>query len=162
MQRLRILAASTLVLGACASVPPPPPPTAPPVFDHLVVPATRIGPVSLGMTSKQLLEAVGSPVEGYRFADASQSKFSNGLSAVVDDKTQQVWRAQTQDPSYATAEGVRIGMRDVEIRSRLGNPESVDNIDSDASVYCYDGLAVTFFAGKVMALSVYTPGHACK
>jgi hypothetical protein len=168
--RTIIVAMLALLLGACASAPPPlpPPPTTAPVFDHLIVPGKRIGPVSIGMSAKQLLDALGAPKSTYRFTDASSNEFSNGIEAVVDDATLQVWRVQVQLASpgasaYATAEGVGMGLTDLEIRARLGNPDSVETINElNSRRYCYPGLAIETDQGKSARLSVYVPGGACR
>lgn len=170
---LRCLSAAVLfssaLLTGCASVPPlPAPPNQLPPDDSLIVPGTRIGPVAIGMTSKQVLQAKGTPSNSiFRYTDAAVYPYDqNKYSVVVDDATQQVWRVTTFSDQYQTAEGVGVGSSELEMRANLGNPDSStnwDKADPPTYLYCYDkGLGIYIFMGKISKISVFHPGNTCE
>lgn len=164
--RLAILAVVVVIAG-CSSAPPlPPPPAQPHYNDHLVVPGKRIGSVSIGMTAKQVLDVMGSPLQTYRFTDGANYRYSGNFYVLVDDATQQVWRAAIEDYSYQTKEGFGVGQTELEMRAKLGNPDSSTNIGNGFPPtyrYCYkNGLAVyTAPDGKIWRLSIFNPGATC-
>ncbi|HEV2173615.1 MAG TPA: hypothetical protein VGR71_08610 [Nitrospira sp.] len=160
---------SIALQSGCSSAPPlPAPPKQLPPNDDLIVPGNRIGPVAIGMTSKQVLEAKGTPGDStFRYTDAAVYPYDqNEYSVVVDDVTQQVWRVETSSDEYRTAEGVGVGQSELEMRANLGNPNSAtneDNADPPTFLYCYDkGLAIYTFRGKIFKISVFNPGNTCK
>lgn len=144
---------------APASVPP---------SDELIVPGTRIDDVALGMTSKQLLSAEGSPGQSNRpFTTAAVYHFENNhLLVSVDDSTQQVWWVYVNSDSYHTKEGVEVGQSELEMRAALGNPDETSNIGNDeAPMYlnCYkSGLSVYILMGKITQIGVFVPGNPCR
>lgn len=156
-------------LTGCASAPPmPAPPKQPPPDDSLIVPGDRIGPVAIGMTSKQVLQVKGTPGNStFRYSDAAVYPYDeNKYSVVVDDATQQVWRVTTFSDEYQTAEGVGVGSSELEMRANLGNPDSStnwDNAEPPTYLYCYDkGLAIYILLGKISKISVFHPGNTCQ
>ncbi|HSN18353.1 MAG TPA: hypothetical protein VLV87_09080 [Gammaproteobacteria bacterium] len=157
---------SFALLTGCASTLPAPPKQLPP-DDSLIVPGKRIGPVAIGMTSKQVLEAKGSPHASVRFKDAALYNYGDksDYGVLVDDDTQQVWRVQTTSDSYDTEEGIHVGQTELEMQASLGKPDNSTHDDNDEPVYqyCYDrGLAVYITQGKIFMLSVFNPGGVCQ
>ncbi|HEX2668214.1 MAG TPA: hypothetical protein VHP13_07545 [Gammaproteobacteria bacterium] len=165
VRSLRLAALFAIVaIGGCASAPPlPPPPTQLPPDDYLIVPGTRIGPVAIGMTSEQVLQVKGSPDKG---STRSMYNYHDDYRVIVDDKTQQVLRVDTRSVWYSTAEGVKPGQSELDMRAKMGTPDSSSNVGTEelpTYLYCYDrGLAVYIFQGKIYNLSVFLPGGVCK
>lgn len=157
-----------LTLSGCASTPPlPKPPAQPHYNDYLVVPGKRVGSVSIGMTSKQLLDAMGSPISTYHYTDGANYTYSGNFNVVVDADTQQVWRVSVGNGSYRTENGLAPGQTDLEMHAILGNPSSTTNVGNDdypEYLNCYkQGLAVYINArGTIESLSVFNPGGVCK
>lgn len=168
--RFHVLAALTLcsglLLSSCGSAPPlPAPPKELPPDDSLIVPGNRIGSVAIGMTSKQLLKAKGSPSSSpMRYTDAANYSYDQlRYSVVVDDATQQVWRIATSDGRYRTVEGVGVGQTELEMRADLGNPDQTKDMGNDTFLYCYDkGLAIYIAQNKIIQASVFIPGGVCE
>src|SRR6185436_3081175 len=84
----------------------------------------RIGPISLGMTVKDLYLGLGNPASS-RPGNGSTWYGFNGLEAEVFDSTQKVHRIVVESPSFATKEGIRVGASDLAARTALGNPARV-------------------------------------
>ena len=133
-----------------------PTPTAAPSFDRVIVPGQRMGPVSLGMSGAQLLQALGSPVESHSsFSDGTWNRFSNGLSAFVRHSDTRVSMIVTGEDGYATAQGAGIGSSELEIRTRLGTPVTAVNRDA-GRVVCYRGMhfLLNFQTGRAYSVGV--------
>src|SRR5215831_12744563 len=109
----------------CASAPSAPQSSAkiPSNNDHLIVPGQRIGQVSLGMSVQQLIATLGTPVksEPYGGGNRSNNSFSIGLD--VDVSGTAVDGIFARNSTYKTAEGVGLGMSDLEVRALLGAPD---------------------------------------
>jgi len=150
------------VLAACASSDPrlPPPSTTPPVFDHLIVPGTRVGPVSIGMTKDQLFAAMGLPVDtivSYTdvFVHLYQVTNIQGLRVAVGKSSSRVWYIEVGNENYRTSQGLAVGMQERQVRELMGPPEKVVlKTAHSQDMYCYPGLRVYFGEGKVGLISV--------
>ena len=141
---------------------PTPPPA--PIFDTLIVPGQRIGPIAVGMPGTQLLAALGSPVESMHLPwSETQVRFSNGLLATVRDSDNRVPYAVVNDARYATKEGTRVGLTEFEVRTRQGLPRSVSG--GEPRVLCYHGLMVWFEGKSGRAAAIAVDGgrgrHGC-
>lgn len=154
------------VLGACAGggarQDPLPAPPLQPVFDSLIVPGQRVGPVSLGMSGAQLLQAVGSPTRSNHIGDVTAVSFSNGISANVRDSDNRVTTASTSDERYSTPGGVHSGISEFEVRTRLGSPAGVLDDATTDRYLCYPGMwfGITRGTNRVNMITV-TAGTAC-
>jgi hypothetical protein len=98
--------------------------------DGLIVRNERIGAIRLGDTLADVVSAFGQPTTAPVFVGQHGIlTWSDGPGAGVRVDT---WGAQNEVYSisvgrggegYATAEGVRVGMSEVDVRIRLGNPD---------------------------------------
>jgi len=152
-----------LLASGCASEreAPPAAPPAQPIFDSLIVPGVRIGPVAVGMSGAQLLQAVGSPASSnHAFTDGTWNHFSNGIGAFVRDRDNRVIIVTSEDARYRTMEGVGPGVAELVVRSALGAPTRVLDADyNQARIYTnlyYPGMAVAIDprTGRVVVISI--------
>lgn len=154
-----------VLLSACASQPAPPAQGEPAQSDRRIVPGERIGPVSIGMTARQLAEGLGPPTGTVRLPGGTENYFANGLRVVVDNASRKVRRITTLNTLFATAEGARKGLSGLEIKRRLGEPGSAKNHgtrDAARWMYCYpQGLALQMDRDTVTSLSVFVPSEPC-
>jgi hypothetical protein len=156
----------SIVLAGCAStytnfgdVPPPP---ATPIRDNLIVSGQRIGPISLGMTAAQLLQALGEPDRVDNYTAGADRRMMQTLwfgSFEVHMPTlnpQRVTSVRTTDGRYATAQGLRVGSSTLSFSGSLGAPGMI-RAQND---WCYvSGLEALFDKdGRATALIVQTPG----
>src|SRR3982751_800817 len=117
----RLLATLALAaLGACTlfgdeRLPAPP---AAPIFDSAIVPGERIGPVALGMSGAQLLQAAGAPrTSNHSYTlGLTSAQFPNGVDVNVRDSDNRVTNASTTSGRFATADGLRVGVTELEVR----------------------------------------------
>lgn len=177
-----------LLLGGCAGKPPqpeaPPPPPPPPVEvedlsrDRTIVPGSRVGPVFLDASLRELVQAFGEPVESavsripggrpallYRYADPDASP-EGSLQVLVREHDQTVYSIRIEGTeSFQTREGVRVGSSEALVRASYGKPQSTSTLTAVSGgtavsrVYCYlAGLAVGLGeTGSVESLTVF-PG----
>jgi len=149
------LAAVLFGLAGCASAPgqgdvPTPPPS--PMFDELIIPGQRIGPVAIGMAGADLLKALGPPRQSFHSAKATHNHFGNGLWVTVRDTDNKVVGIGTSDPRYRTKDGLRVGATEFEIRAHLGVPPHAE-VHTDRLV-CYPGLKFVVSEGYARSLGV--------
>lgn len=177
-----------LLLGGCAGKPPqpesaPPPPPAPVVVEDLsrdrtIVPGSRVGPVFLDASLRELVQAFGEPVESavsripggrpallYRYADPDASP-EGSVQILVREYDQRVYSIRIEGiDSFQTPEGVRVGSSEALVRASYGKPQSTSTLTAVSGgtavsrVYCYlIGLAVSLGeTGTVESLTVF-PG----
>jgi hypothetical protein len=154
-----VLCAVTACGGARPVVLPQPP--AEPIRDTAIVPGVRIGPFALGMTSKQLAAAMGTPDEE---RDNGEWLVWGSVSVKVDvnDPERRVVRVSLRDESYATADGVRLGETAFIVRTKLGVPSKPDHPGNPPGIstldYCRVGIVVETQNSKVYVISVFPPG----
>jgi hypothetical protein len=140
---------------------PLPEPVIPAIHDQTIVPGSRVGPISLGMTEAQLLDAVGAPTTSFVGDDGKQHRYETlGLNAYVHGG--RVDMVGVFGTSYATTDGIRVGSSELEVTARLGEPSwKRDNDVTDS--YCYaDGTSIAIGgtqnydceAGKVCGIIV--------
>src|SRR4051794_38225441 len=111
---LTCLALACLALTACSSTP-----FEAPQDDNKIVPGHRIGAVSIGMEAKDVLEALGTPRESTKLPQRTVNAFADGLTVVVRDSDLRVISVGTNDAWYTTAEGIRAGSSELEVRAQL-------------------------------------------
>src|SRR5687768_7177462 len=99
---LALACVAALLLDACETAQPTPV-TQAPIFDNLIIPGQRIGPVSIGMTRAELLRVKGEPEETQRLTDAMVYRWS-GLRVTVADDNSQVYSVSVDDPAFKTRE----------------------------------------------------------
>lgn len=94
--------------------------------DHLIVPWQRVGPITLGMSTAELVHAMGEPT---RTMGGPPHTFSvyywrEDLSATISKDGDFVTQVCALSPAYGTAEGVRPGSTDAAVTALLGEPQS--------------------------------------
>jgi hypothetical protein len=174
-----ILTFAVLVAGWSASscstdVREPLAPTSKPVFDRLIVPGQRIGPVSYYMHVSELLNTLGDTDDTYSYhckdtpndVCSVRYKWPNGLEAEVSyrDDThyyrvprERVHSVSTHDPRYATADGVGVGVSELVVKAKLGKPVWEKRGDSGHDSHmCYEpGLFIWIWESKVNFVEVW-------
>ena len=106
----------------------------PPKDDNLIVPGWRVGKVYLGMTSTELLAAMGEPSSTKPGEESNWFSWKNAeLDVSLDKKADQVVKIALNDERYKTAEGVRVGLSELSVGAKLGQPQA----SSSDGVYCY-------------------------
>lgn len=165
-----LIALTSVVLAGCATgggeVARTPPPDCVPANDTLIVPGCRIGPVALGLKPADLLNTLGSPnssmIQSTKTPDLNHIYHYDDFTVFVNTVSGLVSWVFTYSPSYATAEGIRVGVSELEVRVKLGAPDNVSKYNRDSQTYFYRsrGLHVRFNpnAGmRVTNLSVGAP-----
>jgi hypothetical protein len=114
-------------------------PVMPPVFDHTIVLGQRVGPVSLGMTTAQLLGAVPTATkQEYGGTRAGYTSNTLKLHAVVDGD--RVVLVAPDDPAYATADGLHIGGAGSDLANR---PDGSSKRSHGTQSYCVSSTLIT-------------------
>ena len=143
------------------------------IRDRFIIPGERVGPVSLRMSLRQLITAMGEPVSStasripggrpallYRYADPEATS-EGAILVLVREHDQTVYSIRIDRiESYQTREGVRFGSSEALVRASFGKPQSVQRMDANAPrTYCYlNGIAVQMNeAGGVESITVF-PG----
>lgn len=170
IRRSLLIAFAGLVAGCASSPSLPPPPAEPPVFDRLIVPGKRVGPISLGMTRDQVIAALGLPVEtflygggttglAYQRINNADRSFSTGLEVIVGNQSSRVENITVgTGAQYATTQGLAVGMQESKVRELMGAPDKIAlRTKHTYDTYCYPGLRVYFIQGAVILLSVRSP-----
>ena len=164
---LACLLALTACLSATRPTVPLPTPGAP-VFDTLIVPGVRIGPIALGATAGDLLAALGRPdhqLDTLNFWQLGGGNLASGIQAYLPNDLLQAAYVVTQDPRYATAAGVRVGSAELEMRAHYGQPRTTITKQSGIKIvhqYCYS-TGITFIVGDgtVWVINIDPPGSQC-
>jgi len=133
---MRAFIVAALALAGCSSTP-----------GYLIVPGERIGAVYIGMPAKDVIDELGAPLESTRLPNRTVSAFHDGLTVVVREADQRVISIGTTDTWYATAEGVRAGSTELEVRAELaGAPQVVeDKKNARIKTLCYPGMEIDFW-----------------
>jgi hypothetical protein len=113
-------------------------PVMPPVFDHAIVLGQRVGPVSLGMTTAQLLSAVPAATKHeYGGTRIGYTSSELKLHAVVDDD--RVVFVAPDDPAYSTADGLHIGGSGGDLANR---PNGSSKRSHGTQSYCFSSTLI--------------------
>jgi hypothetical protein len=178
MKTPRPLALLFALLGAASCDAPGPQraaePAAAPIFDQLIVPGKRIGPISVGMSTSDVLKALGEPTrasitsckgpgdpEGvYSQHCATKYGWANGLQAEIPLISRRHWikervyEVTTKDPRYATSGGVKVGSSELSVRAIYGPPTLI-GAHFERITWCYlPGMILSFVGGKVVEIDV--------
>jgi outer membrane protein assembly factor BamE (lipoprotein component of BamABCDE complex) len=100
--------------------------------DGVIVRNERVGAVNLGDTPAEVFSVLGQPSESrflgpqegviwYCGGECSSSNY-RGLSLNTWGPQNEVFRISVSTGDYATSEGVRVGISEMDVRMRLGNP----------------------------------------
>ena len=158
MSRLRMLLAMSMLLvagcsGAQQRAPAVRPPAAP-IHDQLIVPGQRIGPASLGLSPADVFRLFGNPQSSYvqtkKEPGLHHSYKYRDLTVWIDSASNRVTYLITSSPNFATAEGIRAGMSELEVRAKLGEPEPARRFNDQNLTYFYRsrGLEIIFNPSK--------------
>jgi hypothetical protein len=114
-------------------------PVVPPIFDHAIVLGQRVGPISLGMTTAQLVAAVpGAAKHEYGGTRVGYTSTELHLHAVVE--ADQVVFVASDDPAYATADGLHIGGAGSDVANR---PGATSKRSHGTQSYCVSSTLIT-------------------
>jgi hypothetical protein len=134
-----------------------PPVEAKPIRDNVIVPGHRVGPVSLGMDMSALYAEMGSPVNTVTGDLANIYKYP-GLEIWVAHRENKVTSIIITGAGYSTAQGVRVGAPELEVRAKYGRPAKFHS-DGATSSSCYvQGLGFWFSNGSTVSIDVLAPG----
>ncbi len=158
--------------------------------DTIIVPGERIGPIKLGMHIADATKILGTPKPAYANLDPATivvprpegavlyywERASGGVGFQVQtNKLGEIYivsinMISDQAGTYAMANGLRLGSRDVEVRSALGEPSRLGNrvsasgFHTDTLVYDKQGLLFfvnanqrSQFKGWVYSIAVFAP-----
>jgi len=133
-----------------------------PIFDKLIVPGTRIGPVALDMNERELFSALGDPQKSTIDERGPTVYYYSDFHVWVDRG--RVSQIVTTDTEFTTPDQINVGASDLSVRAKLGPPDRVDR-DSASSrfvSYCYKpGIYFEFDRGQLFKIYVWRPG-GCK
>lgn len=154
-------------------------PVAQQVADSLIVPGERVGPISVGMSTKQLFAVMNDPVETHTLGDNGRfgtqylwGSWASGLQASTD-KNGVVTEVTTTQPAFATSDKVQIGSSSLMVTAILGRPgtsyQTLYRCSANASFHCAincykSGLEIAFNLddGRVIQIRVRSPKNALK
>jgi hypothetical protein len=129
------------------------------IDDKRIVPGVRAGNISLGMSAADVLRILGEPSRTTQYKDGAQYNFSDDFEVFINSRSRRVSRISVEDPAYQTPEGIRVGSSDLSRQALLGRPGWKKDPSSTMEIYCYpSGLGVYVENGKVIRMSVYSPG----
>lgn len=132
-------------LAACSTTPDPP---ATPIDDNAIVPYSRIGKLALGINEAILLKWMGVPDrtlgETYYYFRNGEQELSIGFDRG------KAWYVSTLSPRFATADGIRVGMSELEVRAAWGGPiKTLDLYEIGRLDYCFrNGLQASFDSSR--------------
>ena len=122
--------------------------------DYLIVPDSRIGLVSLGMSDQDLFK-VGVPIQTGAFPAMTLYRYAD-MDVFVDGASHKVISVTVKyNSQYHTAEGVRIGSNLQNVEAAMGPPEFLQT----SPVECCDPIAVTYRAHR-LRFSFSPPGSS--
>ena len=141
---------------------------------HLITPGVGIGPLKLGMTICGATALIGVPNPGQMFQgavlptpDGAIAYFwrMSGFHAEVDRATVIYDIGISEDPLYATSDGLHAGLTLAATRAKWGSPSRTGRSGSIAW-FAYDSRGLLFFVsresgsswnGKVIRIDVFSP-----
>lgn len=136
-----------------------------PQNDHLIVAGSRVGPISLGMSTQELYKAMGEPTESVTGNDGTWASYSwEDLRVWTDLPSGQVSRILVGGPSYSIDHGLTIGASELAMRAYLPNPQSTTAQTPQTKHFCYapglgiDARADETSSEKVAAIIVQASG----
>jgi hypothetical protein len=141
--------------------------------DGLIIRNERVGPVRLGMTAGEVIVVLGQPRQsgfltdqhGYlNYCDGECSWPRRRLVVLTWGPRNEVFgiTVQPEAREYATPEGVTIGMSEMDVRIRLGNPSQRIWDESAGSGFwrlLYPGLEIVIEGGGVVSMTICSPRY---
>ena len=143
----RAVVAAIVLTGCVTNNNVAPPSSAPQSFnDNLIVPGQRIGKVYLGMPIAQLYKEFGNPSKR-DVADGNAVEYTyDRASLTVGVAGGKVIDVATTSSLFRTANGVGVGSSDIEVRSKLGPPESGRRLPKSRARLIYDAAEPNAFS----------------
>lgn len=120
--------------------------------DTVIVPGERIGPITLGMTEAQLIQAAGQPDQ--RLMQGRDNLYSWGLlTARIPAGGPGVDEIVVMDTRYLTAQRFHVGSTDAAVTANFGQPTKRSN-QSGLITLDFDGISIVQRNGMVMQIRI--------
>jgi hypothetical protein len=126
-------------------------------LDDLIVPGSRVGPVSLGMSEAALRQLMGQPLETYETEDNRMFEFKQ-LSVVVPKNTRRVELVIVPASHYATLLGATVGDSEARIQELYGEPARKTSRGQQVTRCYSNGIVFNIENDVVDNIVVRTPG----
>jgi hypothetical protein len=110
--------------------------------DFVIAPAVRVGPVKLGMTVRELHEAVGKEYNATDFPTGSSRLWYQSLELYVYVNDDRVYKIEPTTARYATQDGIHLWSSKSDLVASFGQPEwskTVHRGERTWEVDCYPG-----------------------
>ena len=98
--------------------------------DMTIVAGQRIGAAAFGMSSQQLVAALGTPQGKIHISDGWLLVFDDTRVVLAEDG--HVIRIETENPGFKTADGFGVGSTEKDIAAKLGAPAKAADIKTSA------------------------------
>jgi hypothetical protein len=130
--------------------------------DNLIVPGQRIGPVYIGMTSKNMKRVLGPPDAAFRL---SQNIYAYRWG---DWKNPRWWvyasrggafRIDTALGNFKTVDGIGAGIPEEKITAKWGQPKRLIIQAGNTHILCYDNIEFTVENDRLSHVTV--PASVC-
>lgn len=124
--------------------------------DSMIVPGVSMAGVHLGITDVELYRLLGDPKSTQTNGNISMNYDYSRFQVSVAIDTHKVIQVTTEDPSYSTAEGIKVGSSGLAVAAKLGTPPGPCQGGCD---YTYpNGLALGIKEdGSVRAIWIFAP-----
>ncbi|MCS7235008.1 MAG: hypothetical protein RMM30_03405 [Armatimonadota bacterium] len=129
---------------------------------HLIIPGRAVGPVVLGMASRQLFQQLGPPAGAARPQAGARLWWPDRGLAVRLDREGRVEAVFVESPQFRTAEGLGVGSSVGDVVAAFG-PALHAQEDRTTLILAYPALGISFAVRKdrqdrVELVMVYRPG----
>lgn len=126
-------------------------------LDDLIVPGSRVGPVSIGLSEPAVRQLMGQPVDTYETEENRMLEFKE-LSVVLPKKTRRVELVIVPGAHYATLVGAMVGDSEARIQELHGTAARQTS-SGQYGMRCYsNGIVFNFYNEVVENIVVRTPG----
>ena len=133
----------------------------------LIVPGKRIGQLSIGMTVQEVYTVMkgADPTETMAGTNGSRlykwGSDAKWVSVIIDVKTERVSYVGTNDPRFATKEGIRVGDSQFTLDAKMGPPQrrQIPDDNNGLSLLWYGRRAMRIIVqhGKVTSIDIWVP-----
>jgi hypothetical protein len=125
------------------------------VWDYLILPGKRIGPMSVGMPVSQIYDVMGEPFESLKETATTRYVFEE-LEVIVDEADGAVSTVLTRFAEFATKEGLSVGLTDLAVRAKLSKlpGQLLIKEEGEKTNYFTPGMIVIVSGGQVTSISI--------
>jgi hypothetical protein len=125
------------------------------VWDYLIVPGKRIGPMSVGMPVSQIYDVMGEPFESLKETATTRYVFEE-MEVIVDEADGAVSTVLTRFAEFATKEGLSVGLTDLAVRAKLSKlpGQLLIKEEGEKTNYFTPGMIVIVSGGQVTSISI--------